>query len=80
MITRRFMLMRHTDVSGVSGTGVVADGVQWPDGTVVIRWRGDRPSTVQWNSIDDAIAVHGHDGKTGFVYLDHPDDEQEVTR
>ncbi|MEV4892118.1 hypothetical protein AB0K48_22310 [Nonomuraea sp. NPDC055795] len=76
MITRRFMLMRHVDVSGVSGIGVVADGVHWPDGTLVIRWRGDRPSTVQWNCIDDAIAVHGHDGKTTFVYLDHPDDEE----
>jgi len=34
---RRFYLDRRTDVSGVSGTGIVAHGVVWPDGTVTIR-------------------------------------------
>lgn len=34
-----FTLVRDEDVSGVSGTGVVADGMLWPDGTAV--WKGD---------------------------------------
>lgn len=68
---RRFHLDRRTDMSGVSGTGIVADGVLWPDGTVTLRWRGDRPSTVHWSSFDDAQAVHGHGGATRFVWLDH---------
>lgn len=34
---RTFRLVRDEDVSGVSGTGAVADGVRWPDGTVTLR-------------------------------------------
>ncbi|MFE3449654.1 hypothetical protein ACFXJ8_12030 [Nonomuraea sp. NPDC059194] len=69
-MTRRFVLRRYTDVSGVSGIGIVADGVQWPDGTVTLRWRGDRPSTVCWDNLADAEAVHGHAGATRVVWLD----------
>lgn len=64
MNTRPFQLVRTTDVTGVSGTGVVATGVEFPDGTVAIRWRGARASTVTWDSLDDALAVHGHGGAT----------------
>lgn len=69
-LPRRFHLLRHRDVSGISGTGIVADGVVWPDLTVSIRWRGDRPSIVHWGHINDAAAVHGHGGATEFVWLD----------
>jgi type IV secretory pathway TraG/TraD family ATPase VirD4 len=37
---RFFQLHRDADPTGFSGTGVVADGVVWPDGTVSMRWRG----------------------------------------
>ncbi|MEV5140351.1 hypothetical protein AB0K71_05920 [Streptomyces syringium] len=66
--SRPFVLQRDHDVSGVSGTGIVADGVEHPDGTVSIRWRGERPSTVFWDSIHDAMAVHGHGGATRIVW------------
>lgn len=68
MSARLFYLERHEDVSGVSGTGTVADGVEFDDGTVVIHWRGDDRSTVVWASIEAAERVHGHDGKTSFVW------------
>jgi hypothetical protein len=67
---RRFRLVRHVDVTGISGTGVVADGVLWPDGTVTIRWRGGMPSTVNWERLDHAHAVHGHGGATRIEWLD----------
>lgn len=68
---RRFQLHRDTDVTGVSGSGLVADGVLWPDGTVSIRWRGERPSIVHWqNGMDDVDAIHGHGGHTRIVWLD----------
>lgn len=67
---RRFQLHRDVDVSGVSGTGVVADGVVFPDGTVALRWRGARSSTVVWGSIDDVEAVHGHGGATRLAWVD----------
>lgn len=67
---RRFQLMRDVDHTGVSNTGLVADGVVWPDGSVAIRWRGQHASTVVWASLDDAMAVHGHGGHTRCVWLD----------
>lgn len=70
---RRFHLLRHQDISGVSGTGIVADGIVWPDGTASLRWRGDRPSTVHWDRIADAKAVHGHGGATEIVLDDAAD-------
>ncbi|MET9445044.1 hypothetical protein [Streptomyces sp. NPDC006610] len=68
---RRFHLQRHHDVTGASGTGRVADGVLWPDGTASVRWRGDRPSIVFWdNGMADAETVHGHGGHTVIVWDD----------
>ncbi|MGW4239251.1 hypothetical protein ACWEJP_20930 [Streptomyces sp. NPDC004749] len=69
-IPRLFTLERDRDVTGVSGTGTVADGVVWPDGTAVIRWRGESPSTVAWASLADAVAVHCHGGATRIVWAE----------
>lgn len=68
---KTFELHREEDVSGVSGTGVVAEGVEFSDGTVVLRWLvGVHRSTVVWGSIQSVLAIHGHDGKTEIVWLD----------
>lgn len=67
---RRFVLRRSEDVSGVSGTGDVADGVEFPDGKAVVRWRSTAGSTVVWDDISHAEHVHGHGGLTKIVYLD----------
>ena len=68
---RPFVLMRDTDVSGVSGTGVVADGCASPDGTVTLRWRGGNPTSVVFhdNGIESVEAIHGHGGNTRIVWL-----------
>ena len=66
----RFRLNRTADPTGVSGNGTVALGVEWPDGTVTIRWQSGRPSTIMWDSLDDALGVHGHDGRTRVEWLD----------
>lgn len=63
-----FLLRRTKDETGVSGTGNVAEGAQFTDGTVVIRWHGQHASTVIWSSLEDALAVHGHDGLTTVVW------------
>jgi hypothetical protein len=67
---KRFQLVRDVDISGVSGTGIVADGVQFSDGTTVVHWRGERRSTVVWPSIHDVQAIHGHNGATHIEWLD----------
>lgn len=66
---RSFLLVRKEDVSGVSGTGVVAEGVQFSDGTTVIHWLGEWPSTtVHERGIESVQHIHGHDGKTVIMW------------
>jgi hypothetical protein len=73
---RTFALHRHTDPTGISGTGVVAEGVQWSDGTVAVRWlpagtaRPDRvkPTLAVHDDIDSVEALHGHNGNTTVVW------------
>jgi hypothetical protein len=67
---RRFRLFRDVDVSGVSGTGYVAEGVQFTDGSVAIRWYGQWPSTSVWDSAEAMTAVHGHAGTTRIKWED----------
>lgn len=68
---RPFHLVRYVDESGISGTGHVAEGVEFSDESVVLRWVvGERHSTVLWDSIEDVIAIHGHGGKTRIVWED----------
>jgi hypothetical protein len=67
---RRFQLVREVDVSGVSGTGVVAYGVEFPDGVVVTRWDARIAQTCVWESIADVEAIHGHNGCTVVEWLD----------
>lgn len=63
---RPFVLVRDTDVSGVSGTGVVANGIQWPDGQAAIHWTGSTyPTTTPHpGGMESVTAVHGHGGAT----------------
>lgn len=65
-----FYLMRDEDVSGISGTGKVAEGIVFSNGMVSIGWNKQIPSCVFYNSIEDAIAIHGHKGATRFVFVD----------
>lgn len=65
-----FQLVRDTDVTGVSGIGVVAEGVVFTDGRVALRWTvGDHKSTVLWDDIESVKIIHGHNGSTRLVYL-----------
>lgn len=69
--SRTFHLQRDEDVTGASGTGHVADGVLWPDGTVTVKWRGEYASEVSWPKGMEAVErIHGHDGRTRIVWDD----------
>lgn len=60
-----FVLVRDIDVSGVSGTGVIAEGVQFSNGVAVMQWVTTYQSTVVWpGGVEELIKVHGHDGAT----------------
>ncbi len=68
---RAFQLVRHTDISGVSGTGVVAEGVEFSDGTVALRWTSAWPTSVVFHDrgMEAVEAVHGHSGSTTIEWL-----------
>lgn len=59
-----FQMVRIEDKSGVSGTGVVAEGVIFSSGKVTIAWLTQYQSVAVYDSIEDALAIHGHGGKT----------------
>lgn len=63
-----FELHRDADPSGVSGTGVVAEGVEFADGTVALRWRGALASTAVHGSVYAVELIHGHGGNTRVVW------------
>lgn len=69
---RTFRLVRTVDVSGVSGTGDVAEGVEFSDGTVALRWLSQWPTSVVFHDrgIEAVEAIHGHGGATRIVYDD----------
>lgn len=68
---RRFHLYRHNDETGVSGTGTVAEGIQYQDGYVSMRWCVQPArSTTTYNTADDVTTIHGHDGKTEIIWID----------
>lgn len=61
---RTFNLVRKEDVSGISGTGVVAEGIEWTNGRVSMCWLGTYHIIEDVDSIHVIEAVHGHNGRT----------------
>lgn len=69
---RVFHLVRYDDVSGVSGTGIVGQGMQARDGAVALRWcvPGMPAAWNLYESIDDLLLVAGHNGRTVVKWAD----------
>lgn len=67
---RRFTLVRKEDVHGVSGTGVVADGVQFANGYCALTWKSEFASVAVYHSIDVLEKIHGHEGRTVVEWID----------
>jgi hypothetical protein len=56
---RCFYLTRAYDIDGIHGTGRVAEGTVWTDGTVSVHWLGPKPSWAQWRTLGDAVTLQG---------------------
>lgn len=74
---RRFQLHRTIDDSGVSGTGIVADGVEFDHQQAVLVWRGTY-RTVEVTTVDTIVTIHGHGGHSHIVWLDPAPDEDQL--
>lgn len=67
---RRFRLVRIEDVSGTSGTGIVAEGCQFHTGECVLSWFGQLHSTAIYESADTLLKIHGHEDRTYIEWMD----------
>ena len=72
---KTFYLMRHSDVNGLSGTGIVAVGCVYPNGKAHMQWVSFKSSFEMHDSIDALIDIHGHHGATELIWGDPPCDE-----
>lgn len=68
---RTFKLVRTEDFSGVSGTGEVAEGVQFKNGKCVMCWDTATSSIAIYENIRDLVNIHGHEGRTKAVFDDN---------
>lgn len=67
---RRFHLRRLEDETGISGTGLVTDGIEFDDGSVIMKWNTETTSLAMYRSMEDVIIIHGHGGRTVIEYTD----------
>jgi L-alanine-DL-glutamate epimerase-like enolase superfamily enzyme len=67
---RRFVLIRVEDLTGVSGTGEVAEGTVFSSGLAVIHWLREPYAMGVYQTLEDVIFVHGHEGRTQLQFID----------
>lgn len=70
-----FEMIRNADDSGISGTGLVAEGVLFSTGKCVVTFIGDgaTPSVIVWDSFEQFRKIHidSHpDNDTELVWYD----------
>jgi hypothetical protein len=67
---RFFVLQRSEDVSGVSGTGVVAEGCVFSNGRVVLQWLTNGLESIAiHDSLKSLEQIHGHGGRTSVMFI-----------
>lgn len=67
---RRFVFSREEDVSGISGTGIVCEGVEFSDGTVALKWLSHTTSVAFYANVKQMLAIHGHQGGGVVKWID----------
>ena len=65
---RVFELIRDEDETGVSGTGKVAEGIEFSNGKCALAWITAYRSVVVYDSLREVEQIHGHNGKTRIVW------------
>jgi hypothetical protein len=62
-----FVFNRKQDISGISGTGIIAQGCEFESGITLLCWLGSTPSIVLHDSFQNILDIHGHNGATEIV-------------
>ncbi len=77
-----FSMVRYSDETGVSGTGIVGSGVILSSGAVMFEWFSATPSINQYQSFDAFLAVHidPHPSNETEIqwHFGGPDEEEEL--
>lgn len=68
---KTFKLVRNEDETGISGTGVVAEGVEFSNGMCAMTWLTSMHSVAVYPNVRQLEAIHGHNGRT-LVVFDQP--------
>ena len=64
---KKFYLLRHQDVHGNSGIGVVAEGIIFDSGMGSFTWLSVIPTVTTFMKITDVIKLHSHGGLTEII-------------
>lgn len=67
---RRFYMMRMEDESGVSGVGIILEGVEFSNGKTAITWHSHMGVVGVYDSVKVVQLLHGHEGKTEIKWID----------
>lgn len=75
---RRFVMQRAYDASGVSGTGIVLEGVLFSTGVVVIHWLTPPPrgSISVFDSLEQFLSIHVRPHPHNRTVLEFEDGER----
>ena len=65
---KTFYLLRKEDVSGVSGTGIVAYGAVLPSGRTIMEWCSFHSTITIFNNLEDLVKIHGHGEATEVIF------------
>ncbi len=67
---RRFVLNRMEDETGISGTGIVAEGTEFSTGHCALTWLTHTACMAFYDNIKAVETIHGHAGKTKIEFID----------
>lgn len=64
---KTFYLLRHEDLHGHSGLGVVAEGVIFDNGMVAMTWLSEWKTMTTFPNIQTVRKLHSHEGRTEII-------------
>lgn len=64
---KTFYLLRHEDLHGHAGLGVVAEGVIFDDGSAVMTWLSRWKTVTTFENVIAVNELHSHGGRTELV-------------
>lgn len=64
---KTFYLLRHEDLHGHAGLGVVAEGVIFDDGSAVMTWLTKWKTVTTFECVQAVHELHSHQGRTEVV-------------